>query len=273
MNVNVALSLLADDPSVDLDPAALALALAQDEYPDLDAEGYLSELEAMAHDLRPQLRGGLATCLGALIRYLFHDLGFHGNKRLYHDPRNSYLNEVLDRRTGLPITLSLVASAVGNRAGLKVVGVGLPGHFVAKAVRGSEEILFDPFHGGRLLSPTDCQTLVEQVTGQPFQVTRSALQAVPTGPLITRLLTNLKGIYLQENDFGRAVRVLGRLCQLHPDDAFQRRDLGAALLQTGQPGKAADHLTAYLKAVPLAGDAAQVRQLLQRAWGAVARWN
>jgi regulator of sirC expression with transglutaminase-like and TPR domain len=273
MNVNVALSLLAQDPAADLDPAALALALAQDEYPDLDAEGYLSELDAMAHDLRPQLRGGLTPRVEALARYLFDDLGFHGNQRHYYDPRNSYLNQVLDRRTGLPITLSLVALAVGNRAGLRVAGVGLPGHFIAKAMRGSEEILFDPFHGGRLLERTDCQALVERATGQPFQVTPAALEAQTTSALVTRLLMNLKNVYLQEKDFGRTARILGRLCQLHPDDPVQRRDLGSTLLQTGQPGKAVDHLAAYLQAVPQAVDAAQVRQLLQRAWGTVARWN
>ena len=147
----------------------MALALAQDEYPGLDAEGYLSELAAMAHDLRPRLRGGLANCVEALTRYLFQDLGFHGNARNYYDPRNSYLNDVLDRRTGLPITLSLIAAAVGNRAGLDIVGVGLPGHFIVKAVRGREEILFDPFHGGRRLDRDDCRKLVEKVTGQPFR--------------------------------------------------------------------------------------------------------
>ena len=154
MDVRAALQALSRDPWAPLDLAelALALALARDEYPDLDVEAYLSELAGMAHEARTYLGGDLEARMTGLCRYLFHEMGFRGNARDYYDPRNSYLNQVLDRRTGLPITLSLVAMAVGGRAGLEVVGVGLPGHFVAKAVAGGREVLFDPFHGGRLLT-------------------------------------------------------------------------------------------------------------------------
>src|SRR5207245_2321666 len=123
----------------------LALGLARDEYPDLDVEAYLSELAGMAHEAARYLRGGLEARVTGLCRYLFHEMGFRGNQQDYYDPRNSYLNQVLDRRTGIPIALSVVAMAVGNRAGLEVVGVGLPGHFVVKAVADGQEILFDPF--------------------------------------------------------------------------------------------------------------------------------
>src|SRR4051812_19787801 len=165
MDVNKALTLLARKPAAAVDLAALALELARDEYPDLDVVGYLSELDAMAHELRPKLRGPLATRVEVLSRYLFHDLGFRGNERDYYDPRNSYFNEVLDRRTGLPITLSLTAMEVGKRAGLAVLGVGLPGHFIAKAIDEREEVLFDPFHGGRRLTPRDCERLAEEASG------------------------------------------------------------------------------------------------------------
>src|SRR5690349_19756321 len=171
MNLDAILPLLAREPDADVDLAEVALLLAREEYPAVDVEGTLSELTAMAHDVRPWLRGPLAARVAALGRYLFHDLGFRGNTSNYYDPRNSYFNQVLDRRTGLPITLSLVAMAVGNRAGLAVRGVGLPGHFIAKAVEGGDEVLFDPFHAGRLLTPSQCEALVEQVTGQHFCAT------------------------------------------------------------------------------------------------------
>src|SRR3954454_20258212 len=153
------LTLLSREPAASLDLADLALQLARDEYANLDVEGYLAELEAMAREVRHYLRGSLSARVHGLCRYLFHDMGFRGNARDYYDPRNSYLNEVLDRRTGIPISLSAVALAVGTRAGFTLAGVGLPGHFVVKAVDTDGEVLFDPFHGGRVLTPEDCERL------------------------------------------------------------------------------------------------------------------
>ncbi len=272
-SLDTALPLLARDPSAPLDLGELALLLARDEYPGLDVEAYLAELDGMAHEARPHLRGRLEKRVAGLCRYLFHDLGFRGNRQDYYDPRNSYLNDVLDRRTGIPITLSAVAMAVGQRAGLAVCGVGLPGHFVAKAVADGKEVIFDPFHGGRVLTPEQCEALVEQAAGMTFAATPEALRPVPLGPLVQRMLTNLKGVYLRASDYPRAVRVMNRLRQLCPDDPLQRRDLGAILLQSGEPGKAIAHLQAYLAARPKAADAADVRRLLEQSQGAVARWN
>src|SRR5262245_16427153 len=137
MKIDDALARLAREPAAPLDLAELGLQLARDEYPDLDVEAYLAELDGMAHEARRYVRGDLAARVTGLCRYLFHEMGFHGNTREYYDARNSYLNDVLDRRTGIPISLSAVTMAVGARAGLTIHGVGLPGHFVVKAVEGS----------------------------------------------------------------------------------------------------------------------------------------
>ena len=273
MDLDAALTLLAQDPSAPLDLAALALALARDEYPALDEEGYLAELDAMAREVRPRLRGGLQARTAALRRYLFEEMGFQGNERDYYDARNSYLNDVIDRRTGIPIALSAVAMAVGARAGLDVAGVGLPGHFVAKASAGGEEVLFDPYHGGRPLTPADCERLVRQAAGVAFEATPAALAAAPLGLIVIRMLTNLKGVYLRDGDFVRAARVIERLRQVNPDDPMQQRDLGAVLLRAGQPGRAIDHLDAYLRAAPPGEDADAVRKLLGQAQGMAAKWN
>jgi regulator of sirC expression with transglutaminase-like and TPR domain len=273
MNLHTALEQLARDPAAPLDLAELALCLARDEYPDLDVEAYLGEIDGMAHEARRYLRGDLAARVTGLCRYLFHEMGFRGNDRDYYDPRNSYLNQVLDRRTGIPITLSAVVMAVGARAGLQVQGVGLPGHFVVKAVRGEQSLLFDPFHGGRWLSRADCENLVSQVTGQPFRASAEALAAVPLAAIVMRMLNNLKAVYLGLQDFDRGARVIERLRQLDPENPLQRRDLGTTLLQAGQPGKAIDHLSAYLQAAPQATDADTVRELLRRARRGVAEWN
>jgi regulator of sirC expression with transglutaminase-like and TPR domain len=273
MNLDDALDQLARDPDAPLDLAELALHLARDEYADLDVEAYLSELAAIAREAQAYLRGDLEARVAGLCRYLFHEMGFHGNTRDYYDPRNSYFNQVLDRRTGIPITLSAVALAVGARTGLSVVGVALPGHFIAKAVEGRREVLFDPFHGGRRLRPDECGHLVQQATGEAFQVTPASLRAAPLGLVVRRMLTNLKTVYVRAGDFLRAVRVILRLLQLNPYDPVQRRDLGVSLLYAGQPGAAIDHLIAYLAAAPDGADAESVRQLLRRARSDVAKWN
>jgi regulator of sirC expression with transglutaminase-like and TPR domain len=273
MNLDTALKQLAHTPSAPFDLAELALRLARDEYPDLDVEACLSEVAAMAHEARGYLRGDLKVRVEGLCRYLFHEMGFRGNPQEYYDPRNSYLNQVLERRTGIPISLSAVVMAVGSRAGLRVEGVGLPGHFVVKAVAGGQEVLFDPFHGGRRLSAGDCENLVFQVTGQQFQASPATLRAVPLGAILMRMLNNLKAVYLRGGDFRRSIRVIERLRQLDPHDPLQQRDLGVCLLHAEQPGRAINHLNAYLAAAPDAGDAATVRQMLAKARGQVARWN
>src|SRR5260370_19552568 len=122
MNLDGALDELAHDATAWLDVAELALCLARDEYANLDVEAYLSELSGMAHEAKNYLRGSLEACVFGLCRYLFHEMGFRGNVQDYYDPRNSFLNEVLDRRTGLPITLSVLAIAIGQRAGLAIAG-------------------------------------------------------------------------------------------------------------------------------------------------------
>jgi len=181
MDLDATLNLLASKPEISVDLAEMALQLARDEYPDLDVEAYLSHLTAMAHESQRYLAGGLEARLAGLCRYLFHDMGFRGNVQTYYDPRNSYLNEVLERRTGIPITLSAVAMAVGSRAGLEIVGIGLPGHFIVKAVSKTQELLFDPFHGGRRLTVQECEHVVEQATGQPFASVRTAYAPLRPG--------------------------------------------------------------------------------------------
>jgi regulator of sirC expression with transglutaminase-like and TPR domain len=273
MELDSALSQLSEDANPPLDVAELALCLARDEYADLDVEAYLSELAGIAHEAKTYIRGSLESRVSGLCRYLFHEMGFHGNVREYYDPLNSYLNLVLDRRTGIPISLSLVAMAVGRRAGLQVEGVGLPGHFIAKACEGGSEIIFDPFHGGRQLTLTDCENVVHQVTGMSFQASPDHLAAVPLRQIVIRMLSNLKAIYLKQEDFLRAARLIARLRQIVPHDIEQRRDLGLCLLQAGQPGQAIDHLCAYLAAAPESTDAQSTQQWLNQAWKDVGTWN
>ena len=273
MNLTDTLLHLAKNPCANYDVAEIALHIARDEFPHLDVEAYLGELDAMAHEMRCYLRGNLSAQLKGMCRYLFHEMGFRGNVGNYYDPFNSYLNIVLESRTGIPITLSAVAMAIGRRAGLEITGVGLPGHFVAKVSDGKEEILFDPFHGGRQIQPQDCETLVMQITGMNFRATPDKLQAIPLGSLVQRMLSNLKAVYLRQSDFHRGIRVIERLQQLNPRNPLHDRDLGACCLRNGQPGKAIDYLQAYLYKTPNAEDTETVEELLNQAQDEVAKWN
>ena len=273
LNLDDTLEQLARDPAASFDVAEIALQLARDEYPQLDVEGYVSEIAALGHDAKNYARGNFSARVDGLCRYIFHELGFRGNKKEYYDPRNSYFNQVLDRRKGIPITLSAVMMAVGRHVGVDVVGVGLPGHFIVRCSGEAQDILIDPFHGGRRLSLVDCGNLVEQTTGVPFEASAENLLPIPLGLMLQRMLNNLKSIYIKGEDWARSIRVLGRLRQLQPHDIQTRRDLGICLMREGQAGRAIDHLHAYLTSLPEADDAERVRQLLHVATSEVARWN
>jgi regulator of sirC expression with transglutaminase-like and TPR domain len=273
MDIDEALHLLARAPDSPIDVAELSLHLARDEYADLDVEAYLSEVNAIAHEASRFVRGDFESRVTGLCRYLFHDMGFRGNVKDYYDPRNTYFNQVLERKTGIPISLSAVMIAVGRRVGLNVVGVGLPGHFVVKVIGEGREVLVDPFHGGRRITPEDCGILVQQVTGQEFEVTPGTLEPLPLGLMAQRMLGNLKGVYLQREDFARAARVMERIRQLNPRDSIQCRDLGVCYLRLEKPGKAIDLLSAYVTAFPEAEDAKTAGELLKQARRLIAGMN
>ncbi|HVL10938.1 MAG TPA: transglutaminase-like domain-containing protein [Gemmata sp.] len=274
MKLSAILATLAEDPHHPVDLARVALLVARDAYSQMNPRVYLRRLDRLANRVRPRLTGSLAARAAALSEFLFEECGFVGNTVHYYDPRNSYLNKVIDRQMGLPITLSLVAVAVGTRAGLPVVGVGLPGHFVAKAVgEDGEEVIFDPFNGGQFLDAEACEALVGAVTGRPFEATPEALAAVPPGAFLLRMLNNLKTAYVAERSHLRAARVARRLTQLLPNDPAQHRDLGLLLVQGDRHGTAIDPLKRYLAARPDADDADEVRKILGTALAEVARWN
>lgn len=274
MKLSDVLATLSEDPQYPVDLARVALLIARDAYPHLRPRVYLRRIDRLADLLRPRLKGSLEARTAELSTFLFEECGFAGNIEHYYDPRNSYLNKVLDRQTGLPISLSLVAMAVGNRAGLPVVGVALPGHFVAKALgENGEELIFDPFNGGQFLDPEACESLVSAITGRPFDATSETLDAAPPGAIVLRMLTNLKTAHLADRSHLRAARVVYRLAQLLPDDPSQRRDLGLLLARANRHGAAIDHLKHYLITVPDADDADEVQQVLRRSLAEVARWN
>lgn len=273
MKLRDALTTLATNPHAPIDLARVSLLIARDAYSHMSPRAYLQRIDRLADQLRPRLTGSLASRTVALSEFLFEECGFVGNTQHYYDPRNSYLNKVLDRQMGLPIALSVLAMAVGTRAGLNVVGVGLPGHFIAKAVDGKEEVLFDPFNGGQFLDEEACEAIVQSVTGHAFEATPESLAATAPGAIVARMLQNLKTAYVADRSYIRAARVTHRLAQLIPGDPSQHRDLGVLLVQGDRHGRAITPLRRYLRAVPDADDATDVRKFLSRALTEVSRWN
>jgi regulator of sirC expression with transglutaminase-like and TPR domain len=265
--------LLRREASCDL--VKLALEVARDAFPELDAHVYLEKIEALARRVRDRCPPGTRPrqVLGQINWVLFVEESYQGNTEDYYDPRNSYLNEVIDRRTGIPISLSILYAALADRVGLPLAGVNLPAHFMLRVGQGESTLFVDPFHSGALLDRKGCQRTIARLVGEPVEL--SDLQLAPCGTdlVVTRLLRNLKGIYLRSHDFMAALPVQRRLAALNQGDAREQRDLGMLCLQVDRPGEAIVPLEAYLEARPESDDAAPVRALLRAARREVAAWN
>jgi regulator of sirC expression with transglutaminase-like and TPR domain len=259
---------LADALSADgpLDIVEAALLVAGEEYPDIELARERARLAAMGKEALRRvgdLDNPFARLDGVRV-YLFEELGFRGNGDDYEDPRNSYLNQVLDRRTGIPLTLSIVFMEVARAVGFETRGVGLPGHFVVRVDYEGRTILVDPFHGGQVITEEDCRQLVTRSTGRPSLFRRDALGGSPPEAMLVRLLRNLKRVYLAQEDFTRALSIVERQLLITPDDAGEIRDRGILMAHMGKPGAAVADLEAYLALLPGAPDAESVKGRL--AW-------
>jgi regulator of sirC expression with transglutaminase-like and TPR domain len=247
------------DEAVDL--AAASLLIACEEYPGLDLERYIARLDAMGDELRSRVRSGSGPpdVIATLNRLLFEEQGFHGNASDYYNPRNSFLNDVLDRRTGIPITLSTVYMEVAGRAGFSLVGVGLPGHFIVKAAMDGREIFVDPFNRGAVLSAGECQKRVDRVFKGRVKVEGRMLAGCTRKEILARMLRNLKLIYARNRDLERALGVLELLLRVQPDSAEDLKDRGLVYAALDCYGLAADDLHAHLELFPAAPDAPELR--------------
>ena len=257
------------------DLTRIALEIARDAYPDLEPGPYLERIEALAARIRDRAPAAAKArqVLGQINWVLFVEEGFQGNTEDYYDPKNSYLNQVIERKTGIPISLSVLYRAVAHRLGLVMEGVNLPAHFMLRVDRGDETIFVDPFHAGALLDRQGCERRVAELVDRP--VVLSDLELAPCGLdlVVTRMLRNLKAIYLRGHDFSTALPVQRRLAALNPDDPLEQRDLGMLCLQLDRPADAIAPLQSLLDARPEPEDADVIRALLRAARREVATWN
>ena len=259
-----ALATLGDDELPLLDTALL---IARDEYPDLDHRGYSAEFDTYVNALRPQIDRDidLPARLTAINRYLFEDLGFAGNHNQYDDPRNSYLNQVLDRKLGIPISLAVIQIELTRRLGLPLDGISFPGHFLVRLPVDDGILVMDPFNKGR---PVSAEELKERASphlgGQPpddhqlLEILAPATHRM----ILARMLRNLKGLYLEAADWERVARSADRLLKLSPDTAEALRDRGLAYRELGHVQGARDDLSRYLQLQPNADDEEAVHSAL-----------
>jgi regulator of sirC expression with transglutaminase-like and TPR domain len=252
-----------------------ALWIAAEAYPGLDVPHWLGRLAMLGRRAAEQVTPDMPVdaAASAVSRLLFEEVGFRGNTGDYYDPRNSFLNDVLDRQLGIPISLSVVYLAVAGQVGLDAAGVGLPGHFVVLAERGGRRQLLDPFHGGRLLDQAGCEALVAQVRPGGGPLDPRWLAPVTTRQIFVRMLTNLKAVYTQLGDWGRALAAAERILLLVPDAVDELRDRGTLYARLGQASAALRDWEAYLERAPQAPDAAAVRGRLRTLRQALASPN
>jgi regulator of sirC expression with transglutaminase-like and TPR domain len=244
-----------NEPGEALMPAALAIAGV--EYPALDAGPYLLRLERMGEAAAGRLQrheGAPATILLATLNaYLYEELGFSGNREHYDDPRNSFLNEVLDRRLGIPISLAVVYLEIGRRAGLRLEGVNFPGHFLVRAPAGREEmeeLIVDPFHAGALLSEVDCRHLLRQHLGEEAAFDHGLLATATRQHIVVRMLVNLKRLFVRMRSFPQARAISDLLIAVDPSALAELRDRGLLAYHMEDFSAALKDLEAYLRLMP-----------------------
>src|SRR3989454_845591 len=263
------------DEAIDLGHAALLIA--REEYPELDVGRYLVRLDEMAEEIRRRLKGGegAASQIAHLNRLLFDEMGFRGNREEYYDPRNSFLNDVLDRRMGIPISLSTVYLEVGRRIGCRLAGVAFPGHFLVRYA-GRElmpDVLIDPFNRGRILTEQECQALLLGMYGGQVPFRPDLLKRARNREILQRMIQNLRWIYQRQRDFRMALRIQQLLLCITPDRPEEIRDRGMIHFRLALFAEAVADLEHYLLLAPQAPDAPQIQKRLKELKRLVPRMN
>jgi regulator of sirC expression with transglutaminase-like and TPR domain len=255
-----------DRPEEKIELSRAALTIALTDYPDLDIPDYLARIDLLAMEVTGRLgpEADIYRSIAALNYVLFKQYGFHGNRDDYFNPKNSFLNEVIERKTGIPITLSVLYMEVAHRVGLTVDGVGFPGHFLVKCIGDGEEIVIDPFNSGEIRSREDIDKMLFDLYGGKVLFHSDFLASSTKKDILKRMLTNLKAIYINGNDLVRSLTALDRLMILDPASAEDARDRGVVYLRLECYAQAREDFETYLRLRPDAEDAMLVREQLVR---------
>ena len=257
-----------DDEALPLLPGLLLIA--RDEYPDLDPRPYEARVQAHAEHLRAEVGSidQVPLQMAAINRHLFEELGYSGNHDEYYDPRNSYLNEVFERRLGNPITLAMVQMEVARRLGVPLDGVSFPGHFLVRLPVDDGILVMDPFNGGRPLGADELRERAKPHLGGDIPDDNALMHILDPAShraILIRMLRNLHGVYAERDQWDRAARSADRILTLAPEQSEALRDRGLAYMQLGHLAAARHDLESYLKREPQAQDGEKISQLLRNA--------
>lgn len=270
-----------EDNEVDLLEASLLIARVA--YPDLDTAATLSQLDAIAQRVRallvpseekqPTPTTHPLDIINALNKVLFEDEHFHGNQSDYYNPNNSFLNKVLENRTGIPISLSLLYMEVGKRVGIQIEGIGLPYHFMVRYRWSDGQVYIDPFQGGRLLNEEQCQQYISEIAQYETELQPQWFEPVSHKHILIRMLNNLKRIYIDQDMFEQALFISDLIMMLAPRASVEQRDRGFLHLQLKHYGRALHDLNAYLTTAPDAEDRYEIKNHLKAIRQAIAMLN
>lgn len=261
------------EDTITLDRAALLIAA--EEYPTLDIAHYLGRLDQWAAEGGARIRGTDEPyrIVTELNHFLFDELGLQGNKQGYYDPKNSFLNDVMDRRRGIPITLSLIYIAIGRRLSLPIAGIGLPGHFLAAFQTQDEPIYIDAFNQGDLLTVETCRKKVEEIYQGQMEFRPEHLAPVSTKQILIRMLQNLKGFYVRTHNLLKAIAVIDRILLLSPWAHEEKRDRGILRVHLQELGPALTDLEEYLAVGPRGDEIEELRKQVAALKGRLASFN
>jgi regulator of sirC expression with transglutaminase-like and TPR domain len=252
------------DEAINLERAALYIA--QEAHPTLDIDESLGRLDAMAKTIASRLPDSRypLKVIQTINQYLYDDLGFNGNRMDYYNPQNSYLNQVLEHRLGIPITLALVYLSIAKRLHFPMLGIGMPGHFLIRPDIREMDVYVDAFNGGEVLFPDDCEALLQKLYQEPVKLRPEHLRSVSNREFLARLLGNLKGIAINQGDIPNALASVERILLLFPNAPDELRDRGILYFQLQRWPEARHDLEIYLETVPSAGDRALIQDLLRK---------
>jgi len=251
----------------DVDLETGAFLIARDAYPGLDAAREIQRLDAMARGLEWVHSSGCSPEQTAqkVCDLVYRQHGFRGNESDYGDPRNSYLNDVVERRLGIPITLAVVLLAVARRNRIAAHGISFPGHFLVRFERArGGPIVVDPFYGGRVLSVDDLGRLLKRAAGTDAKLQADHLKPATSRQILVRILQNLKAAHVSRGDLPRALVAAARVVTLMPREAWALRDRALLQAQLGATEGAKADLEHYLELAPEATDASAVRTMIAR---------
>jgi regulator of sirC expression with transglutaminase-like and TPR domain len=250
-----------EDEKIDL--IRSALVIARMEYPALDIEEYAGRIERMSRRAAAHAAGlGAAGVRAVLNQVMFEEANLRGNREDYYDPRNSFLNDVLDRGLGIPITLSIIYMEVARRVGFLLSGVGMPGHFLLKHYGDDgQETLIDCFNRGDILSRQDCQSRLDEIYSGEMALRPEFLHPISRRQILTRMLNNLKTVYLSTRNFRKALPIADLILVIHPRSAEDVKQRALLRYSMGMHALAAEDLDEYLKISPTASDGEEARQM------------